>query len=82
MTAKLICFFVFAYAKCWFSHDEAHIRFSGDFFTKPRVGQEEIRLKIEWESPVHVHYVKVSKLTKYGPDKNGTFVLVASCSSQ
>ena len=26
VTAKLICVFVFAYAKCWFSHDAAHIR--------------------------------------------------------
>ena len=25
LTAKLICVFVFAYAKCWFSHDTAHI---------------------------------------------------------
>ena len=25
VTAKLICFFVFAYAKCWFSHDATHI---------------------------------------------------------
>ena len=25
ITAKLICVFVFAYAKCWFSHDAAHI---------------------------------------------------------
>ena len=24
VTAKLICVFVFAYAKCWFSHDAAH----------------------------------------------------------
>ena len=24
-SAKLICVFVFAYAKSWFSHDEAHI---------------------------------------------------------
>ena len=23
LTAKLICVFVFAYAKCWFSHDMA-----------------------------------------------------------
>ena len=23
--AKLICIFVFAYAKCWFSHDAAHM---------------------------------------------------------
>ena len=25
VTAKLICIFVFAYAKRWFSHDSAHI---------------------------------------------------------
>ena len=25
VTAKLICAFVFAYAKCWVSHDVAHI---------------------------------------------------------
>ena len=25
VTAKLICAFVFAYVKCWFSHDIAHI---------------------------------------------------------
>ena len=25
VTAKLICVFVFAYAKSWLSHDEAHI---------------------------------------------------------
>ena len=25
VTAKLICVFVFAYAKCWFSHDVAHM---------------------------------------------------------
>ena len=28
VTAKLICVFVFADAKCWFSHDTAQIRFS------------------------------------------------------
>ena len=28
ITAKLICVFVFAYAKCWFSHDVAHILFA------------------------------------------------------
>ena len=27
VTAKLICVFVFAYAKCWFSHNSAHIYF-------------------------------------------------------
>ena len=27
VTAKLICVFVYAYAKCWFSHDAAHISF-------------------------------------------------------
>ena len=26
VTAKLICSFVFAYAKCWFSHDAAQIK--------------------------------------------------------
>ena len=25
VTAKLICAFVFAYAKCWFSHDVTHL---------------------------------------------------------
>ena len=25
VTVKLICVFVFAYVKCWFSHDAAHI---------------------------------------------------------
>ena len=28
VTAKLICVFVFAYAKIWFSHDEDHFRWS------------------------------------------------------
>ena len=28
VTAKLICDFVFAYAKSWFSHDAAHITVS------------------------------------------------------
>ena len=27
VTAKLICVFVFAYAKCWFSHEAANILF-------------------------------------------------------
>ena len=43
-TAKLICFFVFAYAKCWFSHDAAQFIFCmsrwssdsfSDFFSAP-----------------------------------------------
>ena len=25
VTTKLICIFVFPYAKCWFSHDAAHL---------------------------------------------------------
>ena len=29
VTAKLICVFVFAYAKRWFSYDAAHIYFHG-----------------------------------------------------
>ena len=32
VTAKLICVFVFAYAKCWFSHNEAH--FTMEFIAK------------------------------------------------
>ena len=28
VTAKLICVFVFAYAKNWFSHDAAHLAFN------------------------------------------------------
>ena len=28
VTAKLICVFVFAYADCWFSHEEAQIMFN------------------------------------------------------
>ena len=28
VTVKLICVFVFAYAKCWFSHDAAHFGIS------------------------------------------------------
>ena len=32
VTAKLICVFVFTYAKCWFSHDMAHmLKFKGDY---------------------------------------------------
>ena len=31
VTAKLICVFVFAYAKCWFSHDAAQIYFSSSY---------------------------------------------------
>ena len=27
VTAKLICVFVFAYAKCWFSHDAVHMSY-------------------------------------------------------
>ena len=32
VTAKLICVFVFAYAKRWFSYDEAHIDSLDDYF--------------------------------------------------
>ena len=34
VTAKLICVFVFAYAKCWFSHDAAQMFYNlGTWFT-------------------------------------------------
>ena len=39
VTAKLICVFVFAYAKCWFSHDAAHIVF--------KVGAQDIFFKLQ-----------------------------------
>ena len=43
VTAKLICVFVFAYAKCWFSHDAAHMNFVA---RKPvlRVSDQALRL--------------------------------------
>ena len=34
VTMKLICVFVFAYAKCWFSHDVAQINASPYTFVK------------------------------------------------
>ena len=34
VTAKLICVFVFAYAKCRFSHDEAQLKIGLDSFSK------------------------------------------------
>ena len=36
VTAKLICVFVFAYAKRWFSHDKAHLFliYQGNMFIK------------------------------------------------
>ena len=36
VTAKLICVFVFAYAKHWFSHDAAHLFliYQGHMFIK------------------------------------------------
>ena len=34
VTAKLICVFVFAFAKSRFSHDAAHIRFLNTFIKK------------------------------------------------
>ena len=34
VTAKLICVFVFAYAKRWFSHDAAHLVLVAAFKTK------------------------------------------------
>ena len=32
VTAKLVCVFVFAYAKCCFSHDAAHVFLGRAFF--------------------------------------------------
>ena len=38
VTAKLICVFVFANAKCWFSHDAAHM------FCSKNKGADQLRL--------------------------------------
>ena len=45
VTAKLICVFVFAYTKCWFSHDTAQISFGistrlfvADLISNPELG--------------------------------------------
>ena len=40
VTAKLICAFVIAYAKCWLSHDVAHISFQDILavFKMPQTG--------------------------------------------
>ena len=34
VTAKMICVFVFAYSKIWYSHNEAHICYSNINITK------------------------------------------------
>ena len=39
VTAKLICVFVFAYAKSRFSHDKAHI--TPENSKKPEIGTDE-----------------------------------------
>ena len=49
VTAKLICVFVFAYAKCWFSHDAAHIKVS--IYVRSFMPQENEKLRL---------YVKVN----------------------
>ena len=49
VTAKLICVFVFAYAKHWFSHDTAHIcSFSESLFC---LGEEELGKLQDTENP-------------------------------
>ena len=46
---KLICVFVFAYAKCWFSHDAAHIMllFIGSYFVTEDDLRDYGNLKID-----------------------------------
>ena len=41
VTAKLICVFVFAYTKCWFSHAQAHIVSYEPHHEKTRFGMYE-----------------------------------------
>ena len=44
VTAKLICVFVFPYAKCWFSHDAAHLYFKHAFLTTKLNKKTELRV--------------------------------------
>ena len=43
VTAKLICVFVFAYAKRWFSHDAAHFQMSTFSDTNKKLADNEPR---------------------------------------
>ena len=49
VTGKLICVFVFAYAKCWFTHDVAHILIN--IRTIPLLYEEWINKSIAKEAP-------------------------------
>ena len=60
VTAKLICVFVFAYAKCWFSHDAAHLE---SFYSLYR------RLKPHREKPCQF---RVSDQVRHSDDKVST----------
>ena len=52
VTAKLICVFVFPYAKCWFSHEAAHILFV-----------QKIMKNAEWfaQTIIHSAYHRIYK---------------------
>ena len=54
ITAKLICVFVFAYAKRWFSHDAAHLNFRE--FTVKLVDVRKSRIFTELEFMFMKHY--------------------------
>ena len=68
VTAQLICVFIFAYAKCWFSHDAAHLC-KPIFSTKKRdhkrfdwlirctmqdVGLKYLHLSIDYETNIQI----------------------------
>ena len=53
VTAKLICVFVFAYAKRWFSHDAAQIFVSG--------------AELKWLTVVHALYVLSKSIFSFFP---------------
>ena len=48
-TAKLICVFVFAYAKCRFSHDEAHIEHEISITLVRQLGVNKIHEYLTYE---------------------------------
>ena len=46
VTAKLICVFVFAYEKSWFSHDAAHINVNFLSFGDRKGAGQRVKIQI------------------------------------
>ena len=52
VTAKLICVFVFAFAKSWFSHDAAHIMFANIYNDLPPALVDQY---LGWERKLYLY---------------------------